>query len=78
MMVTLDEFREAVRRKFFSMNKIAGDEENRKFFESADTQNEIAERYKSNLKRQEQGLLKREIFLGDAASSVAYCLYMLY
>ncbi len=38
----------------------------------------VQEEYNSCVKKYLDGKLTREIFLGDAAFSVTYCLYMLY
>lgn len=48
------------------------------FIETKDGQDALRDAYKSAVAEYNRGELSREIFMGDAANGLAYCLYMLY
>ncbi len=48
------------------------------YIENGEGKEEVQERYNRYVKEYLDGELTREIFLGDGAFSVTYCLYMLY
>lgn len=79
---TIEEFRNEAIKKLEPMIESMRKAENlmtaAEFIETKDGQDALRDAYKSAVAEYNRGELSREIFLGDAASGLAYCLYMLY
>ncbi len=48
------------------------------YMETEEAKRTLKNAYEDNVARYNSGEISREIFMGDAVSSVAYCLYMMY
>lgn len=79
---TIEEFKTAAIKKLEPMIESMRKAENlmtaAEFIETQDGQDALRDAYKSAVAEYNRGELSREIFMGDAASGLAYCLYMLY
>ena len=72
------EFRDIVYKKYMGRMKGFDQDEVKDYFNSDEAEQEIRNAYKENSKLYNNGELSEEIFLCDAANSVAYCLEMMF
>ena len=72
------EFRNAVYKKYMARMKAYDQDEAKEYFKGEEATQEIRNAYEYNSKRFEDGKLSEEIFVGDAANSVANCLVMMF
>lgn len=75
---TYSEFRRSVYQKYLECMKAYDQEEVKEYFKGDEATKEIKDAYRNNAKRFDDGELSSEVFLGDAASSVAYCLLLMF
>lgn len=73
-----NEFRNVVYKKYMARMKSYDQDEVKEYFKSEEATQEIRNAYEYDSKRYDEGKLSEEIFVGDAANSVANCLTMMF
>lgn len=79
---TIEEFKREAIKKLEPMIESVRKAENlmtaAEFIETEDGQDALRDAYETAVDKYNNGTLTREIFMGDTANGLAYCLYMMY
>lgn len=75
---TYNDFFDVVSQHFKKLNYIKSNRENDEYLKSEEAVQEIRNAYNNNKAQYENGEITRDVFMVGSASSVAYCLYMMY
>ena len=75
---TIEEFTELVKKDYLALNKVIGENELMRYFNSEEAQSHIKSEYEDCLEDFKNGDLNVECFREGEVGKVAYCLFMMY